>query len=527
MAGWNAGYIVDIEYTHGFYRELAPSLLSFAALMQGVSAPGLRVEPLAYCELGCGQGVSTNVLAAANPHVEFHATEFNPSHVAGAEALAGAARLPNVHFFDDSFAEFLERDDLPDFDIVALHGIYSWISPENRRTIVEFIRRKLKPGGLVYASYNVMPGWASVMPLRRLLVEYADRQATGSRAARIRAAVDFAERLSALGTRFFAGNPKLAERLKLLKTKDPHYIAHEYFNADHNPFYFMDVAEEFAEAKLRWIGSASPLETIDEINLSADQRKMLAEIDDIALRETLRDHIVDQGFRKDVFIKGPVRMSRSLARERWLDTRFALTCLPGYVPSEVQGRGYSMKLQPDFHRALTSALDGTPRSLREIMASPGLEDIGLDKVIQSLVCLVGQGNCHPGLDAQALAERKARTEAFNEAVATRNVHEPITLTFASPVTGSGVRVDQMDQMIWLGRRRREADIPDFVWRCMMETGHRLAREGKPLTTREEHVAELQGKIVQFDEKIAPVLAAQGIDTGPPSPGKVQDLRRQA
>jgi len=527
MAGWNEGYIVDIEYTHGFYRELAPSVLSFAALMQGVSAPGLRVEPLAYCELGCGQGVSTNVLAAANPHVEFYATDFNPTHVAGAEALARAARLPNVHFSDDSFAEFLERDDLPDFDIVALHGIYSWISPANRRTIVEFIRRKLKPGGLVYASYNTMPGWASVMPLRRLLVEYADRQASGSRAARIRAAVDFAERMSTLGTRFFAGHPKLAERLKLLKTKDPHYIAHEYFNADHNPFYFVDVAEEFADAKLRWIGSASPLETIDELNLSADQRKMLAEIDDIALRETLRDHIVDQGFRKDVFVKGPVRMSRSLARERWLDTRFALSRLPGDVPLEVHGRGYSMKLQPDFHRALMAALDRTPRSLHEIMASPGLGETGLDRLIQSLVCLVGQGSCHPGLDGQAFAERKARTDAFNEAVAAQTVHEPTALTFASPVTGSGIRVEQIDQMIWLGLRRREADIADFVWRCMAETGHRLAREGKPLATREEHLAEIRGRIAQFEEKTAPILGALGIDAGPPSHGEVRDLRRQA
>ena len=84
MAGWNEGYIVDIEYTHGFYRELAPSLLSFAALMQGVSAPGLRVEPLAYCELGCGQGYSTNLLAAANPNIQFYANDFNPAQIAGA-----------------------------------------------------------------------------------------------------------------------------------------------------------------------------------------------------------------------------------------------------------------------------------------------------------------------------------------------------------------------------------------------------------------------------------------------------------
>jgi len=79
----------------------------------------------------------------------------------------------------------VERSDLPDFDFITLHGIYSWISPENRRTIVEFMRRKLKPGGIVYISYNCMPGWAGMMPLRRLLVEHT--LARGSLSARSRA----------------------------------------------------------------------------------------------------------------------------------------------------------------------------------------------------------------------------------------------------------------------------------------------------------------------------------------------------
>ena len=183
MADWSSGYVVDVEYTYGFYQELTPSLLGFLTLLQGVQPPDLGSPSLAYCELGCGQGFSTNLLASANPHIQFHATDFNPGHIVGARTLAQSARLGNVHFYDDSFAEFVNRSDLPDFDFITLHGIYSWISPENRRTIVEFIRRKLKPGGLVYISYNCMPGWASVMPLRRLLVEHAAAQGTSNSAA--------------------------------------------------------------------------------------------------------------------------------------------------------------------------------------------------------------------------------------------------------------------------------------------------------------------------------------------------------
>ena len=51
MANWSSGYVVDVGYTYGFYRELTPSLLGFMALLQGVQSPDLSGSSLAYCEL--------------------------------------------------------------------------------------------------------------------------------------------------------------------------------------------------------------------------------------------------------------------------------------------------------------------------------------------------------------------------------------------------------------------------------------------------------------------------------------------
>lgn len=39
---------------------------------------------------------------------------------------------------------------LPEFDYLCLHGIWSWNSETNGVIIVDFIRRKLKVGGLLY-----------------------------------------------------------------------------------------------------------------------------------------------------------------------------------------------------------------------------------------------------------------------------------------------------------------------------------------------------------------------------------------
>ena len=59
-------------------------------------------------------------------------------------------------------------DDLPEFDFIGLHGVWSWVSPENQKIIINFIRKKLKVGGVVYISYNTLPGWLQMIPLREL-----------------------------------------------------------------------------------------------------------------------------------------------------------------------------------------------------------------------------------------------------------------------------------------------------------------------------------------------------------------------
>src|SRR5262249_43548645 len=158
------------------YRELAPTFLNFACVINGVVAPEPE-KPLRYCELGCGRGYGTVLLAAANPNSHYVGIDFNPAHIAEARGLAKRAGVSNVTFLEMSFGDAAtsSRPELADFDIVALHGVYTWIMPEVKAQIIDFVREKLVSGGLVYVSYNCMPGWAPVGPMQRLLKEVGDR----------------------------------------------------------------------------------------------------------------------------------------------------------------------------------------------------------------------------------------------------------------------------------------------------------------------------------------------------------------
>jgi SAM-dependent methyltransferase len=172
MSTWSSGYVTEINYTLGYYPELNPLRYQWALNYANTKAGA----PLNVCELGFGQGLSFAIHAITQANVNYWGTDFNPAHAAYAQSLLDAAGV-TAHVFDLSFAEFCQKSDLPEFDFISLHGIWSWISDENRHIIVDFIRRKLKVGGVVYISYNTQPGWAAMVPVRKVLTQHAERMA--------------------------------------------------------------------------------------------------------------------------------------------------------------------------------------------------------------------------------------------------------------------------------------------------------------------------------------------------------------
>ena len=131
-AVWNEGYFTDVGYTYGYYREINPVFQRFCLLVNGFAAPEPSPDDH-HCELGFGQGVSINIHAAANPG-HYVGTDFNPSHAAHAVALAEASGS-GARLYDDSFEQLLARNDLPRFDSISLHGIWTWVSRDNHKII--------------------------------------------------------------------------------------------------------------------------------------------------------------------------------------------------------------------------------------------------------------------------------------------------------------------------------------------------------------------------------------------------------
>jgi SAM-dependent methyltransferase len=316
MTNWGEGYVTEVGYTHGFYRELTPHLLAFAALSRGFRAPSLGDRPVRILELGCGQGFSANLISAANPDVDYTAIDFGPAHIVGARELAAAANVSNVHFLEASFEQIAADRAMGEFDLVTLHGVYSWVSAENRDHIIRIARDKLKAGGMLYVSYNTFPGWASFVPIRQMILDAANAAPTAALAQRLEQGFKLFNRLVDVGARSVAGSPGLVEILQKMQKMGSNYLAHELLNHEWKIFHFAEVAADMAAAKLTHIGSARVLQNLDAFNFSPAQQSLLFEIADPVHRQSVGDLIVNQRFRTDIFGKGAPLLRPSEASSR-------------------------------------------------------------------------------------------------------------------------------------------------------------------------------------------------------------------
>jgi len=102
---------------------------------------GIRV-----CDLGCGEGVALNLMAAAYPESQFTGIDMDPEVIAVARDAAMTARLENVRFLNRDAATLGNGDEFENaFDyITAFDAIHDQREP---LAALEGILRMLAPGG--------------------------------------------------------------------------------------------------------------------------------------------------------------------------------------------------------------------------------------------------------------------------------------------------------------------------------------------------------------------------------------------
>lgn len=504
MPSWSMGYQSDHLYTYGYYQEMNPLRAKFLFNCSGLAFPD--VSSGYACELGFGQGISVNMHAVAST-TNWWGTDFNPAQVNFARRIAevGGAQ---VHLEEEAFGDFAAREDLPMFDYIALHGIWSWISPENQNFIVDFIKKKLKVGGILYISYNVSPGFMSFEPVRHLMKLYNDKVLPPSMDIdeKIKKLQDFFDELIETSPAVFSQYPLLPIRIKKSLSHGSHYIFAEYMNTFWDISHFSKIEEVMDRAKLSYACSAWAPDHFERGNLTQEQVTFLQNhVAGTPLYQDTYDFLTSQQFRRDYFVRGARQLTPTQQAEELQNTYLILQMpLKDFTYTYTTRLG-KFEVNKDLYEAVLSVFaDYTPHSIGEVLSK--VKNFTDKEVYDALRTLALFNTLTPAMPLKAIKDNvKKRCRKLNADILDNKEIGNISF-LASPVTQGAIFVSDVNRRLLSAHLHRipNKDLLEFILKELQSHNATINHDGKEITDPKEQRVTLEKMVNNFEKDVLPV-----------------------
>jgi hypothetical protein len=499
---WDQGYVSEIDYVYGYYSEFNPLQNKLNLISAGVKPPKIKTA----CELGFGQGVSL-LFNAAGSDIAWYGNDFNPSHVSFVREAIDVSGL-SLYVTDENFEQFCSRTDLPNFDFIALHGIWSWVSDANREIISRFIEKKLNVGGVLYLSYNAEPGRTSMRPFRELM-QWHSTSFSGSNTPmieKIDSAISFMSDLMEANPAFKSAYPLLESSFKEGIKFGKDYLAHEYFNADWEPMSIKRVSDLLAHCKIQFAASATHLDLLPNISFSREQLKLIQSIKDPIFKEFTKDMFLNQGFRRDLWIKGRKRLSDTERVREFLSTSVTLLTAAKDVIFDVNTPLGKADLNKDIYQAIIDCLEGKSTVKLDEVARTLREKITVNQLFEACLVLASKNVLCVALDAESVDSTKS--DSLNSFIINQSIYEKKIDFLVSPVTSTGIPVTRFNQLFLRacdGNKADPVELATAVWQILKSQDEKIISDGKVLYSDQENLQHLTNLAKDFVKNALPEL----------------------
>jgi SAM-dependent methyltransferase len=504
---WGHGYFTQTGYSYGYYPETMPARLHWAALIQGhdAKAAGFR-----YLDAGCGQGYNLLLAAIMHPDSEFVGVDFMPRHIAHARQLATRLGLTNVSFVEGDFIALAEDSSaLGLFDYIICHGISTWIAPTVRKDLARFVGRALTPGGVFYNSYNTLPGWLATTPLQHLVLLEQDR---GGPEAALEAAKQKIALIVASAPALAGSLPGLKGRIDAIEGQDPSYLLQEYNNLHWRPVFVTEMIDLLAGEKLDYLGSAT-LAEVHAAAVPADLRPLVENESSIKIREQLRDYAINQGFRRDLYVKGKLPFFATRQDQVIRAQRFAtnpLTPRPeDGQPYKIKAGGVELHGAPAFYNELLDIMARSPTGCTVAELIDQVSDAGFKAAVVETLCMI----VHGGWALPQLAEPPLADAAIGHLAAAVAEGAPYRY-LPLPRTGNAIGLNDSDWLVLdlMIKRVPQDELPQALVRSLQALNRVLLKNGENVESG-EMLALAKVTVDNFIAHRWPFVQAQGIGAG--------------
>lgn len=256
-------------------------------------------------EIGCGSGLNLIAQASRLPQANFVGLDIDAGQIEKANAYKEELQLSNCNFHNMSVeeAEFSES-----FDYIICHGLFAWVPQKTQQAIIALCHQYCAENGVIYISYNALPGWF----LRGVISDHLRRADNAQapielRISNARGLLD--EMRNELG--FDVGTEDQERVKRELENCSAHsdaFVMHELLNPATRGFHFRQFMALLEEAGFQYLAEALPGrmrewrydEMSEEIDLAEVRNKNASLVE----KEQQMDHLFPQSFRGTLLVKG-------------------------------------------------------------------------------------------------------------------------------------------------------------------------------------------------------------------------------
>ncbi len=241
----------EVPYESHSFPLSHPNHLATVATLFGLRPP--PVPKARILEMGCASGGNLLPIAMQFPDTQCVGVDLSARQIGDGQATLDAVGLGNARLVHASILDVDES--YGQFDYIICHGVYSWVTDEVQKGILDVIAARLAPRGVAYVSYNTYPGWRMRQQIRDMMLYHCAKFTNpAERVRQARAVLDFmTDSTQGQGGAFEA---LLRQEVEGLRRSGDHYLYHEHLEEVNQPVYFHEFAARAEASRLRYLGEA-------------------------------------------------------------------------------------------------------------------------------------------------------------------------------------------------------------------------------------------------------------------------------
>jgi SAM-dependent methyltransferase len=314
----------DIPYNPMTFPMTGPEYLSAVGRLFGIDTAYAQNAKI--LDIGCAQGLNPMSFAYYNPTANVVGIDMSQKQIEQGRALAKELGIQNVRLLHGDIASPDDPLKGEKFDFIVCHGVFNWVPPSVSHAILEYIRNHLSKNGIAYISYNAMPGWHRMLPLRSA-IQHNAKHYDGWR-NKIQATLDYVDALAENNVKNSIQQTALQMKDRM-KTMQPSYIFHEYIEGDNHPLLLSEFSDMANEHGLKYLCDAH-LRNSFVVNAQQKLNEIIQKgpKDDRVYMEQAFDFINDCQFKCSLIIHEEQEINHQLSNQNLRDLYFRVEKQP-------------------------------------------------------------------------------------------------------------------------------------------------------------------------------------------------------